>query len=83
MTRRFGEKMLRMGHLREDGSLAISVECILEAARALGDRQFAEAAESIHNDQIASLLKSAEAFVERVGRARESRLRNMIQPGLG
>jgi hypothetical protein len=79
MTRRFGEKTLQMGHLREDGSLAIPVECILEAARALGDRQFAEAAESINNDRIASLLKSAEAFVEHVGRARESRLRNMIR----
>jgi hypothetical protein len=32
MTRRFGKKVLQMGHLQEDGSMLISVDCILEAA---------------------------------------------------
>jgi hypothetical protein len=50
MKRRFGDKALRMGDLQADGSMLVSVDCILEAARSLESRStLAEAAEIISN----------------------------------
>lgn len=78
MSRRFGGKVLNMGNLQEDGSMLVSVDCILEAARSLESRTLTEAAEILNNRQMVSLLQSGEAFVERVGEARERKLRGMI-----
>jgi copper homeostasis protein CutC len=35
MNRRFGEKVLPMGHVNEDGSMNVPVDCIVEASRGL------------------------------------------------
>ncbi|MBV9938452.1 MAG: hypothetical protein JO150_08115 [Acidobacteriaceae bacterium] len=79
MTARFGRKVLQMGHLEQDGSMLVPVECIVEAARSLGSRMLTEAVESINNEQMVSVLQSGEALVERVIEARERKLREMIQ----
>ncbi len=79
LTTRFGKKVLQMGHLQEDGSMLVPVDCILEAAQAMGSRALAEAAESFQGQQMTSLLLSVEALVEKVGEAREHRLRRTIR----
>jgi hypothetical protein len=79
MVARFGEKALQMGHVEQDGSMVVPVEWIVEAVRSLGSRTLAEAAESINNEQMASVLQSGEALVERVIEARERKLREMIR----
>src|SRR5437660_7876439 len=71
MTARFGDKVLQMGHLEEDGSLLVPVDCIVEAARSVGAQTLTEAAESIQNEQMVSMLRSGEALVEKVIEARE------------
>src|ERR1700691_905279 len=38
MKHRFGAKVLQMGHLNEDGSMNVPVDCIVEAARSLETR---------------------------------------------
>ncbi len=68
-----------MGHVQPDGSMVVPVECIVEAVRSLGSRTLTEAVESINNGQMASVLQSGEALVERVIQARERKLRKMIQ----
>ncbi|HXM43741.1 MAG TPA: hypothetical protein VN924_21080 [Bryobacteraceae bacterium] len=79
MTARFGGKVLQMGHLEQDGSMLVPVDCIVEAARSLGARALTEAAESLNNEQMASMLRSGEALVERVIEARERKLRETIR----
>jgi hypothetical protein len=79
MKARFGEQVLQMGHLRQDGSMLVPVDCILEAARSLGTRALTEAAETINSEQMASMLRSGEVFVERVREARERKLRETIR----
>jgi hypothetical protein len=79
MTARFGDKVLQMGHLEEDGSMLIPVDCVVEAARSLGARTLTEAAESINNEQMVSMLRSGETLAEKVIEAREQRLREMIR----
>lgn len=79
MKDRFGEKVLKMGNLQPDGSMLVSVDCILEAARSLGSHTFTEAAEIINNQQMVSMLRSGEALVERVGHFRERKLRKIIR----
>lgn len=32
MRERFGDKVLKMGHLQEDGSMLVPVDCVVEAA---------------------------------------------------
>ena len=66
MTKRFGNKVLQMGHVQEDGSMLVPVQCIVEAARSLEGQALTEAAEIINNDQIVSMLRSGETLVERV-----------------
>ncbi|MBV8706386.1 MAG: hypothetical protein JO028_04295 [Acidobacteriaceae bacterium] len=78
-TARFGRKVLQMGHLEQDGSMLVPIECIVEAARSLGSRMLTEAVESINNEQMVSVLQSGEALVERVIEARERKLREMIR----
>jgi hypothetical protein len=79
MKARFGEQILQMGHLRQDGSMLVPVDCILEAAASLGAGVLTEAAEMINNEQMGSLLQSGEVFVERVREARERKLRAMVR----
>jgi glutamine phosphoribosylpyrophosphate amidotransferase len=79
MRKRFGDKVLQMGHLNEDGSMDVPVDCIVEAARSLEAHTLTEAAEIINNEQMVSMLQSGEALVERVGEARERKLRQMIR----
>jgi hypothetical protein len=78
MRERFGDKTLQMGHLSLDGSMLVPVDCVIEAARSLGGTTLMEAAETLRNDQMASLLQSAEALVERVGEARKRKLERMV-----
>lgn len=79
MKQRFGEKVLLMGHVNEDGSMNVPVDCIVEASRRLEARTLSEAADIINNDHIVSMLQSVESLVERVGEARERKLRKMIR----
>jgi hypothetical protein len=79
LTRRFGGKVLQMGNLQGDGSMLVSVDCIIEAVRSLESRTLMEAAEILNNQQMVSLLQSGETFVRLVGEAREQKLRGMIQ----
>ena len=79
MRRRFGDKVLQMGHLNKDGSMNVPVDCIVEAARALGAHTLTEAAEIINNEHMVSMLQSGESLVERVGEAKERKLRQMIR----
>ena len=79
MRQRFGDKVLQMGHRNEDGSMDVPVDCIVEAAQSLEAHTLTEAAEIINNEQMVSLLQSGEALVERVGEARQRKLRQMIR----
>ena len=79
MQHRFGGKVLQMGHLNEDGSMNVPVDCIIEAARSLEAHTLTEAAEIINNEHIVSMLQSGQSLVERVGEARERKLRRMIR----
>lgn len=79
MKRRFGDKVLQMGHLQQDGSMLIPVDCIIEAARTLGSHTLTEAVEIINDEQMLSMLQSGERLVEQVGEARDQKLRQMIR----
>jgi len=79
MRQRFGDKALKMGHLQEDGSILVPVDCVLEAVRSLGSQTLAEAAETLKSDEIVNMLQSGETLVERVGEARERKLRELIR----
>ena len=79
MRERFGDKVLNMGHLQGDGSMLVPVDCVLEAARSLGPQTLTEAAEILKSGQMASMLQSGEALVERVGEARQHKLRELIR----
>lgn len=79
MRNRFGDKTLQMGHLEADGSMRVPMDCILEAARSLGAGALSEAAKTLRNDQVSSMLESAEVLVERVSEARRRKLERMVQ----
>ena len=79
MRKRFGDKVLQMGHLNQDGSMNIPVDCIVEATRSLEAHTLTEAAEIINNEHMVSMLQSVESLVERVGEAKERKLRQMIR----
>ncbi len=74
MTERYGERMLQMGTLNEDGSLSIPVECILEAAKTLGSRRLADAVDALRSEKIVPMLESVESLVERVSEAKKRRI---------
>lgn len=59
MRERFGDKVLNMGHVQEDGSMLVPVDCLLEAAQALEPQTLTEAAEMLKNDEMVNLLHSA------------------------
>src|SRR5271169_6422638 len=79
MIARFGDKVRQMGHITEDGSMLIPVDCIVEAARSVDAQTLTEAAESLNEDEMVSLLRSGEALVEKVIEAREQKLRETIR----
>jgi hypothetical protein len=79
MRKRFGDKVLQMGHLNKDGSMNVPVDCIVEAARSLEAHTLTEAAEIINNEHMVLMLQSGESLVERVGEAKERKLRQMIR----
>jgi predicted CoA-binding protein len=79
MRERFGDKVLKMGHLQENGSMLVPVDCVLEAAQSLGTETLTEAAEILKSDEMVNMLQSGETLVERVGEARERRLRELIR----
>jgi len=70
MRERFGAKVLKMGHLQEDGSMLVPVDCVLDAAQSLAAQTLTEAAETLKSDDMVNLLQSGEVLVERVGEAR-------------
>ena len=59
--------------------MAVPVDCVVEAARSLRTQILSQAAEIINSEQMVSMLQSGEALVERVGEARERKLRAMIR----
>ena len=79
MKHRVGDTGLQMGHLNEDGSMNVPVDSIVEAARSLEGHALTGAAEIINNQHAVSMLQSGGTLVERVGEARERKLRRMIQ----
>ena len=79
MRERFGDKVLKMGHLQEDGSMLVPVDCVLEAAQSLGAQTLTEAAGILKNDEMVNMFQSAETLVERVGEARERNLRELVR----
>jgi hypothetical protein len=78
MRERFGDKVLKMGHLQDDGSMLVPVDCVIEAAQSLGTQTLTEAAENLKSDEMVNMLQSGEVLVERVGEARERKLRVLI-----
>jgi hypothetical protein len=79
MRERFGAKTLQMGHLQEDGSMLVPIDCIVEAARSLGTQTLTEAATALKSEQMISMLHSVEELVERVGQARKRKLEQMVE----
>jgi hypothetical protein len=79
MQERFGDKVLKMGHLQEDGSMLVPMDCVIEAARALGTQSLAEAAETLKSGGKVDMLEAGEALVEKVAEARERKLRQLIR----
>ena len=78
MTARFGQKTLQMGHLQEDGSLRIPVDCIVEAVHSLGSQKLTEAVETLKSEEMVSMLESVESLVERVTEARKQKLSRLF-----
>ena len=79
MRSRFGDKVLQIGPIAENGSVLVPVDCIVEATRSVGARTLTEAAESLNDEQMVSMLRSGEALVDRVIEAKEQKLRKMIR----
>ena len=79
MRNRFGDKVLQMGHLDEDGSMSISVGSIVEAVQALGGQKLNEAVENLKSEEMVSMLESAEMLVERVAEVEKRKLARMVE----
>jgi len=58
--------------------MRVPIDCVVEAARSVSAQTLTEAAESINNRQIVSMLRSGEVLVEKVTEARERKLREMV-----
>ena len=67
-----------MGQL-QDGSMLVPVDCILEAARWLGVEKLTEAAETLHRNQMVSMLQSGKTLGAAGRRSRERKLRQMVR----
>ena len=78
LKERFGDKVSRLGHLRQDGSMLVPVDCVVEAAQSLGAAELSEAAETLRNGEIVNLAHSDEMLLDRIGDARERKLRKLI-----
>ena len=52
MRNRFGDKVLRMGHLDEDGSMSIAVGSIVEGVQSLGGEKLNEAVENLKSEEM-------------------------------
>ena len=46
-----------MGHLQEDGSILVPLDCVLEAAQSLGAQTLTEAAETFGSGEVLNLLR--------------------------
>jgi predicted CoA-binding protein len=79
MQERFGNKVLKMGHLQDDGSMLVPVDCVLEAAQSVGTQTLTEAAEILKNNEMVNMLHSGETLVEQVAEVRERKLRELIR----
>ena len=79
MRQRFGDKVLKMGHLQEDRSMLVPVDCVLEAAQLLGTQTLAEAAENLKSGEMVSMLQAGETLVAQVGAVRERKLRELVR----
>lgn len=79
MRQRFGDETLAMGHVQNDGSLLVPVDCLLEAAGALGARTLSEAATALKSDGDDAMLPSVAALISRVSEARRQRLSRMVE----
>ena len=79
LTERFGKNVLQMGHLREDGSMLVPVDCIVEAAQSLGSQQLTDAVRTLDSEQMVSMLQSVETLVDRVRDARKRKLAQMVE----
>src|SRR5260370_39532686 len=75
MVDRYGQKPLHMRNLQADGSLAVPVDCIIEAVQSLGNRTLREAVEGFRSAQVVPMLESV---VERVAEARKRKLSRLI-----
>jgi len=51
MREQFGDKVFQMGHLQDDGSMLVPVDCVIEAAQSVGTQTLTEAAEILKNDE--------------------------------
>jgi hypothetical protein len=79
MRDRFGDKTLQMGHLREDGSLSVPVDSLVEAVRLVGSQKLHEAVENLKSEEMVAMLESAETLVERVAEAERRKLERMVE----
>ena len=79
MTERFGSKALQMGHLQEDGSMSIPVDCVVKAVQSLGSQTLTEAVVTLKSEHVVSMLQSAETLVERVGEAQKRKLQRAVE----
>jgi hypothetical protein len=79
MRNRFGDKVLQMGHLADDGSMSIAVESIVEAVQSLGSRKLNEAVENLKSDEMVSMLESAETLVDQVAEVEKRKLERMVE----
>ena len=59
MRQQFGDKVLKMGNLQEDGSMLVPIDCVLEAAESLASQTLTEAAEILKSDEIVGLFAPA------------------------
>lgn len=79
MRERFGDETLQMGHLQEDGTMLVPVDCIIEAVRSLEHQNVTAAVEALKSEQVVSMLQSVETLVKRVGEARKRKLEQMVE----
>jgi hypothetical protein len=57
MRARFGDKVLQMGHLEDDGSMSIPVDSIVEAVQSIGGQRLSEALEDLKSEQMEALVE--------------------------
>ena len=79
MRDRFGDKILQMGHLEDDGSLSIPLDAIVEAVQSLGNQKLNEAVANLKSEDMVAMFESAETLVERVAEAQKRKLEQMIE----